>query len=110
MRYENDGLGWMGRHVITEHLQFVPNKDKYHILLTDQKPQIQDIVFQDKRTPMMYRIRISCRRLGEDTGKDTFIDIGKYLDDIRTYQKRIMRNPTYEEGLKLQRILKEPII
>lgn len=109
-KYEKDGLGWMGRHIITEHLEFVPNKDKYHVLLTDQKPQVQNIVFHDKKTPMMYRIRISCRRLGEDTGKDTFIDIGKYLDDIRTYQKQIMRGPTYEEAMKLQRIVKEPII
>lgn len=108
-RYEKDGLGWMGRHIITEHLEFVPNKEKYYVLLTDQKPQVQHIVFQDKKTPIMYRIQISCRKLGEDTGKDTFIDIGKYLDDIRTYQKEIMCEPTHEEAIKLQRILKEPI-
>jgi len=107
--FENAGLGWFGRGVIAESLFIAPNKDNFQVLLEDQFPKINKFGIYDDKTNVRYSVQISCRRLGEDTGKNTLIDIGKYLDDIRRYVKQTTRDPTQEEMEKVGEILRTPI-
>ena len=109
-QYKNAGLDWWGRFMITEILlKNVPNKDDYYILIEDQMPVIQNITIHDQGSNSEYHLQINCRRLGEDTGKDTIMDVGRYLDDIRKYLKEITKTPTKEEKSKIQTIAQSPI-
>lgn len=109
-QYANAGLDWYGRFMITEILlSNVPNKDSYYILIEDQMPVTQNITIQDNNSNLVCFLKIISRRLGEDTGKDTVIDVGKYLDDIRSYTQEITKQPTKEELLKIRAISESQI-
>lgn len=104
-QYENAGIGWYGRYLVTEKLEFIPNKNDFKILLEDQHPVIKNIVMQDSKSNKEYRITITCRRLGEDTGKDILVDLGKCINDIRKYMKETGRELTAQEMMVVNSIV-----
>lgn len=100
--YENAGVGWYGRYLITERLEFIPDKENYKILLEDQHPIIKNITIQDSKSNKRDKITITCRRLGEDTGKDILVDLGKCINDIRKYMKETGRELTIQEKMAIR--------
>ncbi len=104
-QYKNAGVGWYGRYLITERLEFIPNKENYKILLEDQHPVIKNIMMQDSKSNKEDRITITCRRLGEDTGKDILVDLGKCINDIRKYMKETGRELTDKEKMAVRSIV-----
>ncbi|HWR13534.1 MAG TPA: toll/interleukin-1 receptor domain-containing protein [Terriglobales bacterium] len=103
--YESVNLGWVGRLTIAEVLAEFAEKNKIKILLKDHRPQEEQFVAMDFRTGASYKVRIMCRRLGEDNGKDQLITVSNYLWQIRDAMKSRSRKLTEEESAKLQAVL-----
>jgi hypothetical protein len=104
--YRKLDLEWMGRLAITEGLANIAASTDIRILLQDQHPQVEKRRWKDARTSLEYRIVITCRRLGEDNGKDQLINVGNYLRQIRDYVGQRARKPTPEEDERLTKMRK----
>ncbi len=102
--YKKADLEWMGRLAITEGLADIAASADIRILLQDQHPQVDKRRWNDARTNLEYRVVITCRRLGEDNGKDQLINVGNYLRQIRDYVGQRARKPTPEEDERLRKI------
>lgn len=104
-QYEGIGLAHLGRQVFLEMLRGIENFQDYQILITDNLPKHIEMEAYDPKTGAGLQIRISCRRLGEDTGRDILLHLGKQVTSIIEDIGRNMRRPTKEEWEKLQAIL-----
>lgn len=104
-QYDKHGFGWIGRRVITEALVELGNSDDIRVFLESQFPKVQQARLKDPRTNAEYDITISCRRLGEDNGKDQLVNVSNYLVGIRDMMRAISKKPTPEELEKLISIL-----
>ena len=67
------------------------------VLLEDSSPKLQRLELQDDKNGFGFKILISARRLGHDTGKDIIIDCADHLLKIRDQARGRMRQPTKEE-------------
>lgn len=106
-KYVSAGLDWMGRLVITEALADLADEQDIHLLLKNQFPQIQEACLVDPRRGAEYNVIVSCRRLGEDNGKDQLVNISNYLRGIRDFMRHISKKPTEEELARLSILLEE---
>ncbi len=102
--YKKADLEWMGRLAITEGLADIAASADIRILLQDQHPQRDTRRWKDARTNLEYRVVITCRRLGEDNGKDQLVNVGNYLRQIRDYVSERTRKPTPEEDERVMKI------
>lgn len=102
--YKKADLEWMGRLAITEGLANIAASADIRILLRDQHPQMEKRRWKDAKTNLEYRILITCRRLGEDNGKDQLINVGNYLRQIRDYVSQRARKPTPAEEERLTKM------
>ncbi len=102
--YREAGLAEMGRLAIAEGLADVAESADIKILLQDQHPQVERRRWKDARTNLEYRVVISCRRLGEDNGKDQLVNVGNYLRQIRDYLSQRVRKPTPEQAERLTKM------
>lgn len=103
-QYKEAELEWLGRLVVTEGLADIAASADIKILLKDQHPQTEKRRWKDARTNLEYRVTITCRRVGEDNGKDQLINVGNYLRQIRDYVSERARKPTAEENERLMKI------
>jgi TIR domain len=99
--YEEQGLDWFGREIITEALCEFAAANKIDMVLTDQHPQIAKVVIGDPKRNMSYRVQIRCRRMGQDNGKDQLVHVGNYIKTIRDQIRATARMPTQEELKKM---------
>jgi hypothetical protein len=100
-KFKEAGLEWMGRLFVTRGLSEVAAAADIRILLQDQHPQTDTRRWKNPTTGRQYSVAISCRRLGEDNGKDQLINVGNYLRQIRDYVQERARKPTAEEATRL---------
>jgi len=107
--YQDAGLDWAGRMVVAEGLFDVGEAEDIRVLLEDSLPKQISRGLQDSKTEATYHIHISCRRLGEDNGKDQLINISDYLKNIREYLRATGRRPTTDELAKLRQIAATPL-
>jgi len=103
--YDNLGLGWMGRRVLTEALVDFGDADDIRVLLEDQFPQVKKALLKDPKSKAEYNITVSCRRLGEDNGKNQLVNISNYLKGIRDMMRATSKRPTPEERKKIRSLL-----
>jgi hypothetical protein len=104
-QYEKAGFDYWGRFVITKMvIEFAEHKEDFYVLLEDQIPVRNSIKLKDYKSDKTFDVKISCRRLGEDTGKDILIDMGKYLIDIGKYIEQVTKKPTEEEMARIMQI------
>ncbi|HSC80798.1 MAG TPA: toll/interleukin-1 receptor domain-containing protein [Chitinolyticbacter sp.] len=108
VQYQDAGLDWVGRGVISEMLFEAGTESNLHLLLEDQFVQTKNITIADKRGPSVYSIVVSSRRLGEDNGKIQLISISEYLKDIRAYISSMSRPTTPQEQKRIQEIMNTP--
>lgn len=104
-QYVSAGLDWIGRAVITGALADLAKSKDIRVILEDQFPKIFKARLQDSRLGAAYDIRVKCRRMGEDNGKDQLINVSAYLTQIRDYGFHNARKPNAEEVARLQSMM-----
>jgi hypothetical protein len=82
-KFDEAGLGWMGRLILTEALVDIAQADTLGVILDSPKSQVLNRGLRDPKRAAEYRVSIRCRRLGEDNGKNQFINVSSYLVGIR---------------------------
>lgn len=109
-QYEHLSLDWIGRLVMFESVfENVTNKNAFRILFNDQFPKEYMFDFTDQKHGLNYSLLIKCRRIGEDIGKSTLIDIIQYFDHVRNEMRDKSRKLTHEEQTKLSELISKPI-
>jgi hypothetical protein len=104
-KFVDAGLGWMGQLVITEALVDIANAKTLGMILNNPKPRVLNSGLRDPKRNAEYRASIRCRRLGEDNGKDQFINVSNYLIGIRDWMRYVSRKPTQEEAIVFREII-----
>ena len=94
--------------MITQFLHDIGDQKEFRVVLDSQMPHEQRVTSVDKNGLAAYEIHISCRKLGQDNGKDQLISISDYLKQIRDYIREVSRELTVEELQKLKDIIKTP--
>lgn len=108
MKFDAAGLGWMGRLILTEALVDIAEADRLGLILDSPKAQVLNRGLRDPKRNAEYRVSIRCRRLGEDNGKDQFINVSSYLIGIRDWMRHVSRKPTREESIVFREIVAAP--
>lgn len=107
-QYRDAGLDWFGRFIIAEFVSEIGEEENIIIILENQFPKKIERSIADPKTGVEYHINISCRKLGEDNGKDQSLSISGTLTMIRDYMRHVTREPTKEEFARLQKIISTP--
>lgn len=108
-QFQDAGLDWVGRMIISEALFDFGEKDDFRVILEDSFPRTVEATIQDTNSDAEYKVIATCRRLGEDNGKDQLINISDYLKNIRDYLRSAYRKLTKEEHQKLIQIIAKPM-
>lgn len=106
--YEEAGLDFVGRQMLLETLRGSQEFADLQILITDNFPQNKEIVVYDPKTRSRLVIVVSCRRLGEDTGRDILLNLGRQVSRIIEHMLRTIRPLTEEEKSKVIEIASSP--
>jgi hypothetical protein len=107
-QFTDAGLDWIGRMIIAEALFEFGNKDEFRVILDSQFPQRIDAAIADPKRGAEYSVIASCRKLGEDNGKDQLVNISGYLKLIREYMREVSRKTTPAEQQRLLEIVNSP--
>jgi hypothetical protein len=107
-QFTDAGLDWIGRMIIAEALFEFGNKDEFRVILDSQFPQRIDATIADPKRGAEYSVIASCRKLGEDNGKDQLVNISGYLKLIREYMREVSRKTTPAEQQRLLEIVNSP--
>lgn len=99
--YDEAGLDWFGRQMIAEQLAVLSADEPIQVYLEDAYPKFVNVELRDSGSDRAYQIRIRCRRLGEDNGKDQLVTVSNYFRQMADYIRSISRRPTEEELAKL---------
>lgn len=107
-KFDDAGLGWLGQLILTEALVDIAEADTLGVILDSPKAQVLNRGLRDPKRNAEYRVSIRCRRLGEDNGKDQFINVSNYLIGIRDWMRHVSRKPTREESIAFREIIATP--
>lgn len=102
--YKKQGLNWLGRVVITEMLADFAEAEDIRLILKDQFPQSANH-FVDSARKANFKVIITCRRMGEDNGKNQLVGISNYFRQIREQTRKTARKPTSEELARVTQLL-----
>jgi hypothetical protein len=94
--------------MLTESLGSLTDNRDFRLILSDQFPKEKNAIILDKKTGVGFKVLIVSRRLGEDTGKDILLNLGRHLDSIRSYMRQKTRRPDEQEQRKLLQLLRMP--
>ena len=103
--YADEGIGWIGRMIISDTLVLLTEEQEIHLLLEDARPKIVHYGLKDGASDVVYDITIRSRRMGEDNGKDQLVRVSNYLRLIGEYVRSLSRPPNLEEKAIVARIL-----
>jgi hypothetical protein len=104
-RFEHEGFGWFGRTVIVEMLSELGKRDDLFLRLEDQMEKNWSFTIRDTAGENEYKIQVSSRRLGEDTGKDILVDFGSQLMRLREAVLTSRGKMSQEESAELVALL-----
>jgi hypothetical protein len=104
LKFAESEIDWIERFAIISILADGTYDKDLKILLEDQFPKKRQIMMADPRRGSGFLASITCRRLGEDTGRDILLDLAGQLRVIRDAQRQRMREPTPDEITKMEKI------
>lgn len=107
-QFEEAGIDWLGRGVISEVLFEIGSQHDIRIVLDDSIPKHTHAQLADSSRASIYEVHVVCRKLGDDNGKDQLIDVAGYLTQIRDYVRSSSRQPNNQEQAKMIELLKTP--
>lgn len=108
-QYRKAGLDWFGRLMIIEALGDAGEEHDINIILENQLPKQKSLTIHDPKTNIGYEVNISCRWLGEDTGRDVLMTIGEHLKRARNEIRNATPKASKDESRKLMKIVNTPI-
>lgn len=82
LKWEKRELAWYARLVIMQMAASIEPRTERYLLLEDSLPKVADYGVGDTERGIEYKIHVESRRIGEDNGKDIFIDWGSQLDTV----------------------------
>lgn len=103
-RYVAADLDWYGRFIVLASIIEAADDSKMRVMLEDSFPKSRDLTVFDPKADLGYSIRITARRMGEDTGKDILVDCSGMLRTVYEQTAGRMRQPTLEELNRLTEI------
>ena len=107
-QYIDADLEWFGHMTIAEALFEFGNREDIRVILDSQFPQNVEAIIADSKLGAGYVVHTTCRKLGEDNGKDQLVNISDSLKLIREYLRATTRKPTAEETKKILEIITSP--
>ncbi len=109
-QYVDAGLDWLGRSfIINVVAETVKGDTRSNLLIEDSFPATANIGIRDTKTDLELDVRVVCRRMGEDIGKDTYVRWGQQLEQMQNSLRKNTRPPTSAETQRLIQILRTPI-
>jgi hypothetical protein len=110
LRYEEAGIGWIGRSTnALLLLDFAEKmKDEMFLVLESPIPQKKEFLLGDAKTGAAVKIMVRSRKMGNDNGKDQLVNISDYFRRMFKYVTSVERKPNLEEIEKLEAILTTP--
>lgn len=108
-QFEAADLDWIGRMIISEALFDFAESDDFRVMLDSSFPQSIEGAIQDPKIGTAYQVVATCRRLGEDNGKDQIVNISDYLKKIREYLRATSKQPTPKDLQKLMQVMATPM-
>jgi len=104
LAFAKHDLDWVERAAIVNMLVESSHDKDIRVVLEDSHPKSKEIQLRDPKLGTSYRVVITARRLGEDTGRDILLDLGGQLRRIRDTQRRALRRLTPDEAATVRRI------
>ena len=98
---KSKGYEWFGRNVILEFLLEYSENNEIKFLLKDQFPFTNEIDIKDTFSEKGLGVLITCRWLGDDTGRDLVVNISNQLLQIKNRLRESGRPLTMEDFKKL---------
>ncbi|MCO7555100.1 toll/interleukin-1 receptor domain-containing protein [Metapseudomonas otitidis] len=108
-QYQSLGIDWVYRttHALSLY-HFAKNNEDMFVVLENTSPKTRNIMFVDPFTRGDYEVKIVCRKMGNDNGKDQLLNIAEYLERIVEFTEKTNRKPTSEEVEKIKIIAGTP--
>ena len=69
----------------------MPQLDDLFVVLEDASPIEQKISIRDPKAGLEFEVTAKCRRLGEATGRDVVLDLGKQIRGMAEQSHRTLR-------------------
>jgi hypothetical protein len=108
-QYDKAGLGHLGRQVLFEMLRGCQEFGRLQVLIEDSFPRHWVVEAHDPKTGAGLNVKITCRRLGEDTGRDIVLNLGDQVSHAIGQMFRTLRPLTPQEKAKVKQIISTPI-
>jgi len=103
--YEAAGLERFGRQVLLEMLRGSEQIANCQIPISDSLPQVLEFKACDPRIGAGLIVEITCRRLGEDTGRDFVVNVGTQVSGIIGHICDVLRPLSPEEQREVREII-----
>jgi hypothetical protein len=102
--FEKAGLGWW--HIVVMVCEFsrMANEKKLRLILKNERPQTANIFANDSKLGADTIVTVTSRRLGEDTGRTLYFDVGGQTKYVCESQLKTIRKLTPEEFEKVTEI------
>lgn len=81
------------RQLVLEVLADTPLCDDLFVVLEDASPVKRELGLRDPKAGFEFRIRVECRRLGTDTGKDLVINVGSQIRGMAIQGRKALERP-----------------
>jgi len=76
-------VGLLARHAQSD--------ERFRLRLSDQFEKRIEVDIQDEEGDVNYRVLVSARRLGQDTGRDILLDVSGQIENIRNQMADVLR-------------------
>ncbi len=93
------------RQLILESLSSLDLMDDLFVILEDATPVRKTIHMTDSTAGLGFEVRVMCRRLGQDTGRDIVLDLGKQIRGMAAQGRQTLPPPPPEKKDAVRRIL-----
>lgn len=108
-QYEKASLEHVGRQVFLEMLRGCQEFGRLQVLIEDNFPKHGGVVVHDPKTGADLKVEITCRRLGEDNGRDIVLNLGDQVLHTIGQILRTLRPLTLREKAKVMQIISAPV-
>lgn len=92
-KHTKAGKEWLTRYSIIGLLgEFAEKSKDLNLILDDSFPKKYEFSFGDPNLDVYYHVFISCRRMGQDTGRDVLMDFGNHFVMVKEQLKKCIKD------------------
>ncbi len=103
--FEKEGFAWVHQGAVLDQLAAWAAQTELTALLTDSRPVTQRLMMGDSSLPIRYRVDISSRWVGRDTGNDILVRVDNHLASLAQRWRATVRPPSKSELMQLAALL-----